>query len=148
MWIGFIWLKIGPVASSYEHGDEPSGSIKGGGISWLAETPLASREFHSVELCCAKSNGRRISNVEVGKMWRVSVRGNPPLPLEGTVWNYRTRNCLTPLRIERRAFRIQSKEVCESLNCFLTLCKLSRHQTFSTWHVTGQKVNTSFKMMI
>jgi hypothetical protein len=30
----------GPVAGSYEHGNEPSGSLKGG-ISWLAEWILA-----------------------------------------------------------------------------------------------------------
>jgi hypothetical protein len=32
MWIGFIWLRIGTVASSCEHGNEPSGSIKCGGF--------------------------------------------------------------------------------------------------------------------
>jgi hypothetical protein len=30
MWTGFIWLKIGPVVGSFEHDNEPSGSIKGG----------------------------------------------------------------------------------------------------------------------
>jgi hypothetical protein len=29
VWTGFIWLRIGPVACSREHGNEPSGSIKG-----------------------------------------------------------------------------------------------------------------------
>jgi hypothetical protein len=29
MWIGIIWIRIGPVAGSREHGSEPSGSIKG-----------------------------------------------------------------------------------------------------------------------
>jgi len=28
MWIGFIWLRTGVVASSCEHGNELSGSIK------------------------------------------------------------------------------------------------------------------------
>jgi hypothetical protein len=31
VWIGFIWLKIGTSGESSEHGNEPSGSIKGGG---------------------------------------------------------------------------------------------------------------------
>jgi hypothetical protein len=30
VWIGFLWLRMGPVAGSCEHGNEPSGSIKGG----------------------------------------------------------------------------------------------------------------------
>jgi hypothetical protein len=30
VWIEFIWLRIGPVADYCEHGNEPSGSIKGG----------------------------------------------------------------------------------------------------------------------
>jgi hypothetical protein len=29
-WTGFIWLRIGPVAGSCEHGNETSGSIKCG----------------------------------------------------------------------------------------------------------------------
>jgi hypothetical protein len=29
LWIGFMWLRIGKVADSCEHGNEPSGSIKG-----------------------------------------------------------------------------------------------------------------------
>jgi hypothetical protein len=29
VWTGFIWLRIGTVAGSFEHGNEPSGSIKG-----------------------------------------------------------------------------------------------------------------------
>jgi hypothetical protein len=28
MWTGFIWLRTGQVAGSYEHGNETSGSIK------------------------------------------------------------------------------------------------------------------------
>jgi hypothetical protein len=28
MWIGLIWLRIGTVEGSCEHGDEPSGSIE------------------------------------------------------------------------------------------------------------------------
>jgi hypothetical protein len=28
---GFSWLRIGPVAGFYEHGNEPSGSIKKAG---------------------------------------------------------------------------------------------------------------------
>jgi hypothetical protein len=27
-WIGLIWLRIGPVKGSCEHGNEPTGSIK------------------------------------------------------------------------------------------------------------------------
>jgi hypothetical protein len=30
VWTGFIWLKIGISAGCREHGNEPSGSIKGG----------------------------------------------------------------------------------------------------------------------
>jgi hypothetical protein len=30
LWTGFNWLRLGPVAGSCEHGNEPSGSIKGG----------------------------------------------------------------------------------------------------------------------
>jgi hypothetical protein len=30
VWIGFIWLKFLSVASSCEHGNEPSGCIKDG----------------------------------------------------------------------------------------------------------------------
>jgi hypothetical protein len=30
VWTGFIWLRIGKVAGSYECGNEPSGSIKCG----------------------------------------------------------------------------------------------------------------------
>jgi hypothetical protein len=29
VWIGFIWLRIGPLAGSCEQSKEPSGSIKG-----------------------------------------------------------------------------------------------------------------------
>jgi hypothetical protein len=29
VWTGFIWLTIGTNDSSYEHGDEPLGSMKG-----------------------------------------------------------------------------------------------------------------------
>jgi hypothetical protein len=28
-WTGYVWLRIGPVARSCEHGNEPSGSVKG-----------------------------------------------------------------------------------------------------------------------
>jgi hypothetical protein len=28
VWIGLMWLRIGPVEGSWEHGIEPSGSIK------------------------------------------------------------------------------------------------------------------------
>jgi hypothetical protein len=30
LWIGFIWLRIGTGEGSYEHSNEPLGSIKGG----------------------------------------------------------------------------------------------------------------------
>jgi hypothetical protein len=30
VWIGFMWLKIGTDGGSCEHGNKPSGSIKGG----------------------------------------------------------------------------------------------------------------------
>jgi len=30
MWAGSMWLRIGPMAGCCEHGNEPSGSIKGG----------------------------------------------------------------------------------------------------------------------
>jgi hypothetical protein len=30
LWTGFIWLRIGTTTGSCEHGDGPSGSIKGG----------------------------------------------------------------------------------------------------------------------
>jgi len=30
MWTGFIWLCVGTVAGSCEHGNNPSGSIKDG----------------------------------------------------------------------------------------------------------------------
>jgi hypothetical protein len=30
MWVGFILLKIGSTVDSYEHGNEPTRSLKGG----------------------------------------------------------------------------------------------------------------------
>jgi len=30
VWTGFIWFRIGPVVGCCEHGNEPSGSTKGG----------------------------------------------------------------------------------------------------------------------
>jgi hypothetical protein len=32
VWTGFMWFRIGPVAGSYEHGSEPSGSVKAGSL--------------------------------------------------------------------------------------------------------------------
>jgi len=32
MWIGLNWLRTGPVVRSYEHGNESSSSVKGGGF--------------------------------------------------------------------------------------------------------------------
>jgi hypothetical protein len=32
MWIGLIWVRIGTVVGSSEHGDESYRSVKGGGI--------------------------------------------------------------------------------------------------------------------
>jgi len=38
VWTGCIWLRIGLVAGPCEHGNEPSGSMKGGEfINWLSD---------------------------------------------------------------------------------------------------------------
>jgi hypothetical protein len=37
VWIGFIWLRTGPVSGSCEHGNYPSIFIKMREISWPAE---------------------------------------------------------------------------------------------------------------
>jgi hypothetical protein len=38
VWIGFIWLRIGPAADSCEYGNKTSGSIKGWEIlDWLSD---------------------------------------------------------------------------------------------------------------
>jgi hypothetical protein len=38
VWTGLIWLKIGPVEGCWEHGNEPSGSIKLWKIlGWLSD---------------------------------------------------------------------------------------------------------------
>jgi hypothetical protein len=29
MWNEFVWIRIGPVVDTCEHGNEPSGSVKG-----------------------------------------------------------------------------------------------------------------------
>jgi hypothetical protein len=47
-----MWRRIGQVACAYDCGNEPSGSIKRGGISCLEENRLASKE----ELCLMENN--------------------------------------------------------------------------------------------
>jgi hypothetical protein len=38
MWTGFMWLRKGPVAGFYKHGNEPSGSIKCGEfLDWVSD---------------------------------------------------------------------------------------------------------------
>jgi len=38
VWTGFSLLWIGPIGGSSEHGNEPSGSIKGGEfLEWLSD---------------------------------------------------------------------------------------------------------------
>jgi hypothetical protein len=44
MWIGLIWLRIGPAAGSCEYGNEPSVSIKGGEFLDYLIVLLASQE--------------------------------------------------------------------------------------------------------
>jgi hypothetical protein len=49
IYIGFIWLRIGPIEGCCEHGNEPSGSKNGAILEWLSDWRLLRRtQLHIV----------------------------------------------------------------------------------------------------